>query len=171
MHNTYYLASQMTVKSMKSMIVILGKAETWIKENNKTEKEFLDAKLAPDMFSFIKQVQIMSDNARGMVARFVGVDIPKMEDNEESFQDLVVRLNKTIEFVESFDEKSFDKADEQKIVLPYIQGKYQTASDYLIMHAVPNFYFHTVAAYSILRNLGIPLQKSDYIGGLNLHSL
>jgi hypothetical protein len=39
-----------------------------------------------------------------------------------------------------------------------------SGKDYLLRFALPNFYFHLTAAYSILRQKGVPLGKEDYLG-------
>jgi hypothetical protein len=36
---------------------------------------------------------------------------------------------------------------------------------YLCHYALPNFYFHLTTAYALLRQAGVPLGKSDYLGG------
>jgi len=38
--------------------------------------------------------------------------------------------------------------------------------DYVDEFLVPNFYFHLVTAYDILRHLGVPLGKGDYMAHL-----
>jgi hypothetical protein len=35
---------------------------------------------------------------------------------------------------------------------------------YLLGYAMPNFYFHLVTAYNILRHNGVEIGKRDYIG-------
>ena len=35
---------------------------------------------------------------------------------------------------------------------------------YLLGYALPNFYFHLVTAYNILRHNGVEIGKRDYIG-------
>jgi len=171
MKNPYLLATQSAAKTMRSILTILKEAETWAVDKAIPEETLLEARLAPDMLPFKKQIQVLSDNAKGFSSRFAGIEPPKYEDNEKTFQDLIDRIQRTIEFVESIPGDSFEKAEEQKIILPYFQGKYQEPSDYLRDYALANFYFHVVTAYGILRNQGMALGKSHYIGGMNLRDL
>lgn len=170
--NTFYTdAKKMMLKSLRAMSMLLGKVQTQLPEKGHNEEELLQARLAPDMFPFVKQIQVMSDNAKGAMARFAAKEIPSMPDTEVSLKELVERLNKTIAFVESVSDADLAGADEQKITLPYFPEKYQTAEDYLRDYALPNFYFHFVTAYGILRMKGYDIGKTDFIGGLNLRDL
>ena len=40
-----------------------------------------------------------------------------------------------------------------------------TGANYVGQFVLPNVYFHIATAYGILRNAGVPLGKSDYLGG------
>jgi len=171
MTNTYLLSTQTANKTMKSIIGLLKKTQKWILEQKIDENSLLEARLAPDMFPLKKQIQIITDNAKGFSARFAGIEIPKYEDNEITIDDLIDRLNRTIEFVGAIPSENFDNASEEKIVLPFIQGKFQSAEDYLRDYALPNFFFHVVIAYAIIRNQGLPIGKSDFINDLNLQDL
>jgi hypothetical protein len=168
MKNIYYLAIQSVNKSLKSMINILEKTKTHILENNLDESEFISKRLAPDMFDFKKQIQMLSDNAKGMTSRFAGIENPKWEDNETTIDQLIERLQKTQDFVSQVSEEQLRNAENIKIELGFIPGMYQTGEGYLQNYAIPNFFFHLTVAYSILRANGVNLGKSDYIGQLEL---
>jgi len=136
-------------------------------EANKFDAQcFLDTKLAPDMFPFKKQIQMISDNAKGAVSRLSGKEAPVFEDNEKSFAELVTRLDKTIEYVSSFKAEDFKNFDSQKAVFPWYPGKYLNGHDYLVSFAIPNFYFHLTTAYNLLRNSGVQIGKRDFLGDL-----
>jgi hypothetical protein len=117
------------------------------------------------MLPLLKQVQIATDHAKGAVARLAGAEVPRYEDAEQSFDELRARLAKTIAFVESFTSAQIDGSEERPIALR-VGGKDWSFSgqDYLLDFAVPNFYFHLVTAYNILRHNGVEIGKSDYIG-------
>jgi hypothetical protein len=123
------------------------------------------------MFPLKRQVQIASDNAKGAVARLSGTEAPSYEDTEETFAELYARIDKTIEYLNTFDASSFEGGLERQVTLPYFPGKYMTGGEYLIGHAIPNFHFHVVTAYGIVRKNGVPLGKALYINGLPLKDL
>ncbi|HEX4927938.1 MAG TPA: DUF1993 domain-containing protein [Burkholderiales bacterium] len=122
-------------------------------------------RLYPDMFPFSRQVQIACDTAKGAVARLAGMEIPKYEDSERTFAELKARIAKTRDFVASVPAARIDGAEAREIVLPMRSGERRfTGLQYLLGHALPNFYFHVTTAYNILRHNGVEIGKQDYLG-------
>lgn len=172
MHPTLYRASvPVFIKTLQNLKQILEKGVAYAKAKNIEETVLLEAKLAPDMFNLSRQVQIASDNAKGISARLAGLEPPKMEDTEKSFAELMTRIEKTIEFLESLPPESFEGGETRKIPFPYIEGKYMLGDEALLQSYLPNFFFHTVTAYDILRREGVELGKADYIGDLPLKDM
>ena len=125
-----------------------------------------EARLAPDMLPLKAQVYIATDTAKGCGARLAGVDIPKFEDVETSFADLRARCAKTIAFLKTLDRKNFAGAENKEIVLKFPNSTFEfNGADYVGKFVLPNAYFHITTAYGILRNLGVPLGKGDYLAG------
>jgi uncharacterized protein len=170
-HNPYYLTLTAMTKTMKSLIGILSKVPEFAVSKGMTEEQVLNLRLAPDMLPFAKQIQIVSDNAKGFASSMGGVENPAMEDNEKTIKELEERLQKTIYFVNSVDAINFDEAPSRTKTFPWAPGKYVEAQEYLTSFAAPNFYFHSTVAYAILRNNGMSLGKQDFTGGLDMKSL
>lgn len=168
MNNIYSFTVPLFIKNLNALRHILEKSEEYAKEKNIDPNSWLDERLAPDMFPLVKQIQVACDNAKGVAARLAEVDIPKYEDDEKTFAELKARIDKTIEFLKTFSEESFKNAADAKVTLPYFPKKYMTGQDYAREYAVPNFLFHMVAAYAILRKNGVPLGKADFINSLPL---
>lgn len=168
MNYIYSFTISLFIKNLNALKHILEKSEEYAREKNIDPNSWLDERLAPDMFPLVKQIQVVCDNAKGAAARLAEVEIPKYEDNEKTFAELKARIDKTIEFLETFSEESFKNAADAKVALSYFPGKYMTGQDYACEYAVPNFLFHMVAAYAILRKNGVPLGKADFINGLPL---
>ncbi len=171
MQNLYVDTKVMMQKSLKTMMELLAKVENQLEGKEHTEEMLMDARLTPDMFPFVKQIQIMSDNAKGAMARLAGVEIPSMPDDEATLKALVERLKKTLDFVSATSNEALMQADERKILISYFPDKFQTAEDYTRDFAIPNFYFHFVTAYAILRMKGYEIGKQDFLGGLNLRDM
>lgn len=162
---------KMMIKSTESVIKILQKAQTWSTENGRDEVEILQTRLAPDMFPLTKQIQIISDNLKGTISRLSMTETPKMEDNETTLSELIQRLEKTIEFAKSVSVENLSNSENQKIILPFMPSKYLETLEYLFNFAIPNLYFHISMVYAILRHIGVPIGKMDFIGGLEMHDL
>jgi hypothetical protein len=120
------------------------------------------------MFPLARQVQIASDHAKGASARLAGLEVPKFEDVEKSFDELQQRLARVAEFLQSIDPRQFEGCEEREISLP-VGGRSLTfkGQPYLLHFALPNFYFHMTTAYAILRHNGIAIGKRDFIGSLS----
>src|SRR5918994_1386722 len=136
---------------LRNVSGILEKGAADAAERKIDSTVFLTARLAPDMFPFTRQVQIASDHAKGATARLAGVEVPKFEDVEKSFEELQMRLQRVTEFIERFDAAKIDGSEEREISLP-VGGRTLTLNGqtYLLHFALPNFYFHSTTAYAIL---------------------
>lgn len=135
------------------------------------EDSLLQSRLIFDQFSLLMQVQRVSDNAKNGIARIAGIEAPPFEDNEKTFAELKARIEKTRDFLQTVKPEQIIGREDAQVTLPYYEGKYLTASEYASEYLMPNFYFHLVTAYSILRKNGVDVGKDDYIGGLPLKDL
>ena len=157
-------------KNLTNMKAILAKAETWAKEKGMTEEALLQSRLAPDQFPFVKQIQVMTDSAKSSGALLANVEVPSYPDTEVTVAELQERLSKTIAFLETIKPELIDEStlDTRTMSLRWMPGKGLTVYNHSAVYALPNFFFHYVTAYSILRNLGLDIGKADYMGGLPL---
>ena len=128
----------------------------------------LGARLAPDQYPLVRQVQAACDGAKLAAARLSGKEAPKHEDNETTLDALRARTALVIEFLNTFNESDFDGVDTRLVSLPFAPGMVIDAHDVLVEMAQPNTYFHLCMAYAILRHNGVDLGKRDYIGSMAL---
>ena len=156
-------------RSLLALKAILVKAEAFVAEKKIEDAVLLDARLAPDQFSFVKQIQIACDNAKGTVGRLVGVEIPKMEDNEKTLAQLEARIDATIGFLDTLKPEQFEGSEEREIPIYFIPGKFLTGLEYVNTMGLANFYFHLTTAYSILRHNGMNIGKADFMAGVEFH--
>ncbi|MFZ2804533.1 MAG: DUF1993 domain-containing protein [Patescibacteria group bacterium] len=168
MNDIYLFTVPVFQKSLTALDGILAKAQDFVKEKGADEAALLEVRLWPDMFPLKKQVQVACDNAKGVVARLSGTEIPVFADEEKTLAELRARISKTLDFVKGIPEDSFKDAATRKITMSYFPGKFMTGFDYAREYAVPNFLFHVVTAYDLLRKEGVQIGKSDYIGGMPL---
>jgi len=150
---------------LRNLDAILQKAQAHAEARKIDPAVLMGARLFPDMLPLVKQVQIATDHAKGAVTRLAGAEVPRFEDNKQSFDELRARLAKTIALVESFRPEQFEGAEERDISLRAGgQDHAFKGRPYLYGYALPNFYFHLVTAYNILRHNGIEIGKRDYLG-------
>lgn len=145
---------------------VLEKAEAHAQASKYDAAALLQARLFPDMFPLIKQVQIATDFAKGASARLAGIDVPRYEDNEQTFAELQQRISKTLGFIESLPQDAFAGAEGRAIT--HGAGErarhFDSGEPYLTGFVLPNFYFHVTTAYAILRHNGVPIGKRDFLG-------
>lgn len=129
----------------------------------------LQSRLSPDMLPFVSQIQIACDSAKYMASRAVGKDPPAHPDKEQTIDEIRQRIASVISYLDGFAKGDFEGTDARQVRLPRWEGKWMSATDYVVEHALPNFFFHLTTAYAILRHNGVDVGKSDYLGSLTMH--
>ena len=164
--NMYDASVPVFTHFLRSLSVILKKAEAHCAAKKIDPAIILSARLFPDMFALTRQVQIASDAAKGAGARLAGIAVPSWADEEKTFDELQARVAKTIEFLASLKPEQFAGAETRDIALK-AGGRELNFKGfaYLETYAKPNFYFHLTTAYAILRHNGIELGKPDFLAG------
>jgi hypothetical protein len=153
------------IHGLENLSKILDKAVAQAKSEDRDLNALLEGRLAPDMFAFSRQVQVVSDTAKGCGARLTGSEPPSYPDEEKTFPELQQRIGKTIEYLKAFRPEQFEGADARTVTLKFPTGAMSfSGREYLTGFVLPNFYFHITAAYAILRHEGIAIGKMDYLG-------
>ena len=154
------------IRGLDNLAAILGKAAAHAEAKKIAPEVFLGARLAPDMLPLTRQVQIVSDTAKGCAARLAGIAVPSYADTEASFPELQERIAKTVTFLKGIAPAQVDGSEERPVVLKaHDQEIHFTGQAYLLGFVLPNFYFHLTTAYGILRHNGVDIGKKDYLGG------
>ena len=163
--NLYNASVPVFLQQLRAMKTVLAKAEQHAAARKIQPEVLLNARLFPDMFPLVRQVQIATDFAKGCTARLAGLEVPKWEDTEKTFAELQARLDKAIEFVGAVPESAIVGQEAREITVPMGGQPVQfTAQPYLVGNAIPNFFFHATTAYAILRHNGVEIGKRDFIG-------
>ena len=162
----YQASVPVLIRMLKNLGAILDKAKAHAEARKIGANVLPASRLIADMFPLSRQVQIASDHAKGAVARLAGVEIPKFEDNEQTIEELQARIAKTVAFVEKFTAEEIDGSEEREILVVMSSGERRfKGMQYLLGFAMPNFYFHLVTAYDILRQNGVEIGKRDFLAG------
>jgi uncharacterized protein len=152
-------------RQLGNLDLILDKAAAWAESRKIDGSVLVSARLAPDMFTLARQVQIATDHAKGAPARLAAVAPPKFEDNEASFADLKARIAKTLSFIGSLSAAQIDGSEDRDITLSAGPRELHFKGlAYLVGFAMPNFYFHYSMTYAILRHNGVDVGKTDFLG-------
>lgn len=161
----YQAAVPPFARVLSNFATILEKAAAHCDAKKIDPAVLVNARLFPDMFPLVRQVQIASDSAKGGAARLAGLEPPAFEDSEATFAELIDRLRRTVAFLDTLREEQFAGSEDRTV-----SWKTRSASrsmqglPYLLTHVTPNVYFHVTTAYNILRHSGVEIGKQDFLG-------
>jgi len=165
----YDISIPVYLNTLRNLAAILDKAEAHAKAQGTDLAAYTEARLAPDMRPLTGQIQMLSDAAKGGAARLAQVETPSMPDTETTWAELKDRLARTIDFVASIKPDQVNGGEDRTVELP-LPGRTMTFTgrDFLFNFSLPNFFFHVVTAYGLLRKEGVPLGKMDYLAGAQM---
>ncbi|HEY2774518.1 MAG TPA: DUF1993 domain-containing protein [Candidatus Binatia bacterium] len=161
---THEGAIRLFAKTLKNVEQWMNKAAEHASEKSFDVNVLVDARLAPDAFPFVRQVQSACDQAKYAAAYLGGHPAPSHADTERTFDELKQRIAKCVAFLDSVPAKDLAGGGERKVSPPWLGGGWLKGDEYLEEVAIPNFFFHATMAYAILRHNGVALGKMDYIG-------
>ena len=148
-----------------SLSALIDKAEAHAEAKKIDPQVLLQVRLYPDMFPFVRQVQVACDFAKGCAARLAGVDVPRHEDTEQSFADLKARIAKVLAFIDTLPQDAIAASADRDITTSSgANAKQFKGQVYLVHYALPHFYFHATTAYDLLRHNGVEVGKKDFVG-------
>ena len=160
----YEITIPQFTKMLQNLSALLDKGVQQAEVKKFDVDVLLQSRLAPDQFHLVRQVQIACDTAKLGVSRLTGKEAPTHADAETTMSELKGRIASTISYLETIGPKDFLEAANRKISQPRWEGQYLTGEEFVIQHAIPNFYFHVTTAYAILRHNGVEVGKKDYLG-------
>ncbi|MEN9581683.1 MAG: hypothetical protein RJA70_4692 [Pseudomonadota bacterium] len=153
-------------KMLQNLSAILTKAQAQAELKKYSPSVLLNARLAPDQFPLVMQLQIACDNVKLGAARLVGKEAPTHADDETTIEQVQARIQDVVAFINSLSDADFQGAEERVISQPRWKGKSLNGLQYLQEYVIPNVYFHVTTAYAILRHNGVEVGKQDYLGKL-----
>lgn len=161
----YQASIPVFTRQLNNLSTILGLAADQADARKIEQSVLLNARLAPDMFPLVRQVQIACDSAKAGIALLAGIEAPHQADDETSFAELQARIAATLTFLAGVDAAQLDGSEARSVVLKRRDKETQFQGQaFLLDHVMPNFYFHYTTAYAILRHNGMAIGKRDFLG-------
>lgn len=155
---------------LDSVLTIMDKGAAYAAEGHIDEQKIVDTKLTEDMMPFHFQIVSVCHHSWGALQgmRDGRFSIPSFEldKNYSQLRELVAEAQQG---VASFTER--DAAEIANKSLVFVVGEREmpfTNQNFLLSFSLPNFYFHATTAYDILRMVGVPLGKMDFLGKLKV---
>jgi uncharacterized protein len=163
----YDISIPVLSRGLTNLSAILDKAAAHAAAKKYDSVVLAQSRLYPDMHPLTRQVQIACDTAKGAAARLAGVEVPKHEDTETTLDELKQRIAKTLDFLKTLSDDQINGADGRTIEIKFPNGAWKfTAVSYLTDFVVPNFYFHVSMVYALLRERGVEIGKTDFLGAI-----
>lgn len=160
-----HLVIRQFARSLRNLDAVMDKTAKYAEARKFDVNNFFSARLAPDMLPFAFQVRNACDTAKAAAAALSGKEAPKHEDSETTFADLRGRIARCLAYLDTFGPADFQATKPDALLrLPNRPGKGIAAEEYLYGRQIPNFFFHLVTAYDLLRHGGVDVGKSDYLG-------
>lgn len=162
----FKLAIETFVPVLSNLSHILDKAAHHAADTKLDPAQLVAARLAPDMYPLGTQVQIACEMALSTMVRLQGQTAPAFAAKELTLDELKAHITQTIAQLSQLAESAFENAETVEIKLPVPNQPRVIEFDGLHLlkdFGFPNFYFHLVMAYAILRNQGVALGKVDFM--------
>jgi hypothetical protein len=155
------------VRGLDTLAHLLTKGAEFAKTTGASEAEFLDWRLAPDMFNVRQQAQTVIRFAEQWTARAAGDEVPPDQTAEQSLQELLADIARVKAYVASVDAGRFAGRETATatVSLGGVMEPTFPIGQWVPNFSMPNFYFHLGMAYAILRQRGLDLNKRDWFAG------
>jgi hypothetical protein len=163
---TYAFTIPVFVRTLENVRKMLVKAEQHARRHKIEPATLLSARLYPDMFTLLQQVQYVCFVPVDFARHFSGAPPPRVGYDETSFAELKTSISQTIGYLRAIKPKHFDEREKTALPLFFDPSRGLPAEAYANRVIVPDFFFHVTVAYAILRHNGVPLGKADFFGPL-----
>jgi uncharacterized protein len=155
--------------------VWLDKASKHCSANGLDADDLVSARLTDDMAPFYFQIECVDNySVWGLDAVKQGVFAPPALEGVVPFERLQQRIANTEVVLKNLISHEVDTLSGKKLDMQIHTNPHKspfTAETYLLSFLLPNFYFHAVTAYDILRTQGVPIGKTDFEGQLRSEPL
>jgi hypothetical protein len=168
---SFYEASVGTyLQLLQGMTGVLEKGASHSADGPLDLAEVVTTRLHDDMMPFHFQVVAVAHHSWGaMQGMKEGTFRPpsfKLDKDYAALQAVVAEAHSGLEGLAESDVEALADGS-----LTFKLGKLElpfTNRNFLLSFSLPNFYFHATTTYDILRHLGVPLGKADFIGQMKM---
>ena len=164
----YDLSVPTFLQTVKAVRGFLDRAARHCAETCADPDDFVHARLVDDMAPFHFQIEATwHHSVWGLEAAKTGVFAPPAPVGPVPFADLQAMIGKAETALEALTPDEVNGWAGKDLDLQIGSRSLAFTSETLILSfSLPNFHFHAVTAYDILRSRGVPLGKRDYEGQL-----
>ena len=168
----YDLSVPTFLQTVSAVAGFLDRAARYCADTAADPDDFVHARLFDDMAPFHFQIEALAHHSVwGLEAVKNGVFAPPALVGPIPFADLQAMIDQAETALEALTPDEVDGWAGKDLDLQIGPRRLAfTSETYILSFALPNFHFHAVTAYDILRTRGVPIGKRDYEGQLRTRS-
>jgi hypothetical protein len=159
----YAFTIPLFIQGLETVTRILDKAEAHAK-GAAGMQALLEARLHPDMFNLLQQVQYACFLPVDFARHFSKQEAPRVGYDEVSLEDLKASIATTIDYLKAIDPEHIRGREKHALPMFFDETLGLPPQEHAARVMLPDFFFHVTTAYCILRHKGVPLGKSDFLG-------
>jgi len=149
-----------------SLRAVLDKGQAHAQASGVDPESLLEARLVEDMFPLTRQVQIAVHHSAGALDDVSKGAFSLPQPKPYDYAGLQQLLAESEAAVRGWTPEAVNALESREVTLDRRGGSTFAGAAFLLSFSLPNFFFHGVTAYDILRTSGVPLGKMDYLGAL-----
>jgi hypothetical protein len=167
----YQISIPVMTRALTVLDHYLDQAQALAESKDLAEEAILAARLAPDMLTFSEQISVLCNKVERHAAKLAQQEPPTLAKPGTGVDGLRARLGQATLYLEALPEEALRGAEAHVFELtdPLVRGWFG-GTEYLLELVLPDLFFHVATAHAILRHLGAPIGKRDYLGRLGLQS-
>jgi hypothetical protein len=164
----YDLSVPTFLQTVNAVAGFLDRAATHCAETGADPDDFVDARLFDDMAPFHFQIECVAHHSVwGLEAVKNGAFAPPALLGPIPFADLRAMIAQAEAALKAFTPDEVNGCSGKDLDFQIGPRRLAfTPETFFLSFSLPNFHFHAVTAYDILRTRGVPLGKRDYEGRL-----
>ena len=164
----YDLSVPTFLQTVRAIGGFLDKAAVHCAETGVSSDDFVTARLYPDMAPLHFQIEAAwHHSVWGVEALLIGEFNPPGLEGKVSFPRLRAMITEGERRLMAFSREEIDPCAGKMLDMQIGPRRLAfVAEGFILSFSLPNFHFHAVTAYDILRSRGVPIGKRDYEGRL-----
>ena len=164
---TYSFTIPVFIRSLRNLEKLLALSERHAKRHKIDPAVLLQARLYPDMYSLLQQLQYACFIPVDFARHFTDAPPPRVGYDEVSLADIKASLKQTIAYLRAIKPQRFAGPGDKLLPLFFDSARGLDPEAHASRLTIPDFFFHVSMAYAILRHNGVPLGKADFLGPLD----
>ncbi len=159
------------VKGLGNLAKIMDKAEGHATKNDVALENLLQARLFPDMFNLLQQLQYVCYLSADFARHFSDSPAPRVGYDETTWAELRKSVGLAADYLRAIKPDRVNEKADALVPIFMDDTRGMSAVDYAASVIIPDFHFHLIVAYALLRHNGVALGKGDFLGELQTEAI